>query len=81
LRQASQQLVVAAWQLPARAHDAASGETPHFVTPPADVRQHATAPGRPHVDFVTHRSMVAPQARGSERASSAARSTPCAHVR
>jgi hypothetical protein len=68
--QASQQLDVTAWHVPPLAvHDAASSATLHLVTPLADVRQHVTAPGRPHTDFATQRSTVPRQARDSERLS------------
>jgi hypothetical protein len=46
-------------------HCAAVRRTWHFVVPFALVRQQVTAPGRPHVDFDTHRSTLLAHIAGS----------------
>jgi len=55
--QASQQLGTScthAAPLLGALHFVASALMEHFVTPFAEVRQHETKPGRPHVDWAAH---------------------------
>jgi hypothetical protein len=75
VRHESQQLVADAWQAlpsPRAVQDAASDTISHFVPLPGDVRQHGTAPGRPHVDFETQPITRERHADGSDPSSTAA---------
>jgi hypothetical protein len=81
--QASQQLGTSFTQAPpllGAVHFPGSATMEHFVTPFAEVRQHETKPGRPHVDWAAHLRTACLHCFGRLPLATAAFATPATHL-
>ena len=81
--QASQQLGTSCTQAAPRLgalHSVACALMEHLVTPFAEVRQHETKPGRPHVDWAAHLSTACLHSFGRLPLATANFATPATHL-